>query len=283
MLLKHALTALTLACTTLSAAVLPANGLAALESQNDLKILTGLIKKDPYLVNLYKTTKDVTIVAAIDSSFPIKDINDPLYSRDFVRLIAVALLIEGIYPSSAVTTDPKYPSTKQDDPNYAKTSRGKVPARLQTKNGKDTVKYNYVTSDFVQNVRSFLPNFIRPPQSLLTFVLDGRISSPPIIAQLTAHSTGYPLRPRRPAQALRPHKPPRFNLRHRPTQIFQQLRSRQSLVPRPANPTRQPSRHHRLHCHERRLGRPIALPARQPEHPVSEILRLARCILPEHV
>ena len=122
-----------------SAVVFP-NALSLLEAQPDLSLITALVKRDPELVNLYLTVKNVTIVAAIDSSFTSIDPNNLIYSnRAAVRAILQDIVIRGIIPTSRITTTPIYPSTELSDARFVDTSRGRAASKLVEVDGKKTV------------------------------------------------------------------------------------------------------------------------------------------------
>ena len=121
-------------------AVASLNALALLEKQSDLTLVTALVKRDPVLVKLYSTVQNATIVAAVDSSFTSIDPNNIIYSnRDSVRAIVQDIVIRGLHPTSAITTDPIYPSTYLSNPRYVFTSRGRAVAKLVEVAGKKTV------------------------------------------------------------------------------------------------------------------------------------------------
>ena len=123
-----------------ASAVAPSNALALLEAQSDLTLITALVKRDPELVKLYSTVKNATIVAAVDSSFPIMDPNSVRYSnRSLIRVILQDIVIRGVYPTSAITKNPIYPSTFSTNPRYVDISRGSVTSKLVELNGEKTV------------------------------------------------------------------------------------------------------------------------------------------------
>lgn len=141
-------------------AAIPSNALALLEQQKDLKIITSLIKRDPVLTKLYKEVKDVTITAAVDSSFPdFKDINTPPFNDlGLVRAIQQYIVLEGLYPTSSITTKAKYVSTKLTNSSYVNISRGKQVGKLVEENGKKTVTLGLdLTANIIQGVRQNSP------------------------------------------------------------------------------------------------------------------------------
>ncbi|KAL9044848.1 MAG: hypothetical protein Q9214_002044 [Letrouitia sp. 1 TL-2023] len=97
----------TLSIFSYAAVVKPPNALALLESQDDLTIITTLIKKDPVLIRLYRTAKDITVVAPTDQSFKTLlntssiDLDGPLFPKDLVRAVEQNLILEGRYPLSS--------------------------------------------------------------------------------------------------------------------------------------------------------------------------------------
>ncbi|KAG7005398.1 hypothetical protein G7Y79_00020g049260 [Physcia stellaris] len=125
-------------CTTTSVA--PRNALALIEAQPDLTLIAALIKRDPELVKLYSTAKDVTIVAAPDSTFTTTDPNNVIYAdRAGVRAILQDIVIKGLVPTSRITKKPIYFSTELTDPRFVDTSRGSAVAKFVEIAGKKTV------------------------------------------------------------------------------------------------------------------------------------------------
>lgn len=123
-----------------ASAAASSNALALLEAQSDLTLITALVKRDPELGKLYSTVKNATIVAAVDSSFPIMDPNSVRYSnRSSIRAILQNIVIRGLYPTSAIIKDPIYSSTFLTNPRYVDTSRGRATSKLVEINGKKTV------------------------------------------------------------------------------------------------------------------------------------------------
>ena len=123
-----------------TSAVVFSNALALIEAQSDLTLIAALIRRDPELVKLYSTVKNATVVAAVDSSFSIIDPNNIIYSnKAAIRAILQDTVIRGLHPTSAITTDPIYPSTKLSDPRFVDTSRGRAVAKLVEIDGKKTV------------------------------------------------------------------------------------------------------------------------------------------------
>lgn len=116
------------------------NALALIESQSDLTLIASLIRRDPELVKLYSSVKDATVIVATDSSFPTTNTSAIVYSnRACIRAILQATVIEGQYPTGAITTDPVYANTKLSNPRFVDTSRGRAVAKLVEINGKKTV------------------------------------------------------------------------------------------------------------------------------------------------
>ena len=138
-----------------TSAVASQNALTLIEAQSDLTLIAALIKRDPVLVELYSTATDVTIVAAVDSSFTSTDPNNPIYSnRAAVRAILQDIVIRGLYPTSAITKNPIYPSTELTNPRFVDTSRGRAASKLVEINGKKTVDVGSGTrANIVQGVR----------------------------------------------------------------------------------------------------------------------------------
>lgn len=123
-----------------TSAVAALNALTLIEAQPDLTLIAALIRRDPELVKLYSTVKNVTIVAAIDSSFTIIDPNNIAYSnRAAVRAILQDIVIRGVIPTSGITTEPIYPSTKLTDARFVDTSRGRAASKLVEVDGQKTV------------------------------------------------------------------------------------------------------------------------------------------------
>ena len=116
------------------------NALALLAAQKDTTLITALVKRDPELVRLYSTVQNATIVAAVDSSFTTIDPNSLIYSnRDSIRAILRNLVIEGVYPTKAISKKPIYANTKLVNPRFVFTSRGSAVAKLVEVAGKKTV------------------------------------------------------------------------------------------------------------------------------------------------
>ncbi|KAI4211984.1 MAG: hypothetical protein LQ351_005324 [Letrouitia transgressa] len=141
-------------------AAVPPNALALLEQQQDLKIITSSIKRDPVLTKLYEEAKDVTIFLAVDSSFPdFKDINTPPFNDlGLVRAILQYTVLEGVYPTSSITTKAKYLSTKLTNSSYVNISRGKQVGKLVEENGKKSVTLGSdLTGNIIQGVRQNSP------------------------------------------------------------------------------------------------------------------------------
>ncbi|KAL9045676.1 MAG: hypothetical protein Q9214_001319 [Letrouitia sp. 1 TL-2023] len=139
-------------------AAVPPNALALLEQQKDVTIITSLIKRDPVLTKLYKEVKDVTITTAVDSAFiGFKDINTPPFNDlGTVRAILQYIVLEGLYPTSSITTKAKYVSTKLTNSSYVNISRGKQVGRLVEENGKKTVTLGLdLTSNIIQGNLKF--------------------------------------------------------------------------------------------------------------------------------
>ena len=123
-----------------TSAVTYKNALALIEAQPDLTLIAALIKRDPVLVKLYSTAKNVTIVTAVDSSFTSTDPNNLIYSnRAAVRAVLQDIVIRGLHPTSGITKKPIYPSTELTDPRFVDTSRGRAVSKLVEINGKKTV------------------------------------------------------------------------------------------------------------------------------------------------
>ena len=129
----------------------PGSSLELIESQKDLTLVAGLIRNHPDLVALYSKVKNVTIFLPPDSTFTEKDPNSSLYTTnaESTKSILKAVIVEGLYPASAITTVPRYLNTKLTSPKYVDTSRGKAVAKLVETNGKKTVDIGVDTSSYV--------------------------------------------------------------------------------------------------------------------------------------
>ncbi|KAL9595332.1 MAG: hypothetical protein Q9219_006509 [cf. Caloplaca sp. 3 TL-2023] len=107
------------------------NALALINAQPDLTIIATLINRDPELINLYQSVKDVTIFTAPDDTFPNKDLNVPPFTdKPFARAVLRQIIVEGIHPTSEFTAKPKYYKSKLTDPDYVNLSLGAAVARL---------------------------------------------------------------------------------------------------------------------------------------------------------
>lgn len=116
------------------------NALALIESQSDLTLFARLVRRDPELVKLYSSAKDVTIVAAVDSPFPDAETSAIIYSnKAYIRGVLQDTVIEGQYPTKAITTSPIYANTKLSNPRFVNTLRGRAVAKLIERDGKKTV------------------------------------------------------------------------------------------------------------------------------------------------
>ena len=142
-------------CATTSVA--PRNALALIEAQPDLTLIAALIRRDPELVKLYSTAKDVTIVAAPDSTFTTTDPNNPIYAdRAGVRAVLQDIVIKGLVPTSRITKIPIYFSTELTDPRFVDTSRGSAVAKFVEIAGKKTVDVGAgVRANITQGVMRF--------------------------------------------------------------------------------------------------------------------------------
>ena len=140
-----------------ASAVASINALELIKSQNDLTLIAALVRRDPELVKLYSTVKNATIVAAVDSSFISIDPNNIIYSdRAAVRAILQDVIIRGLYPTSAITTDPIYPSTFLSNVRFVDTSRGRAASKLVEIDGKKTVDVGAgFRANITQGVRRF--------------------------------------------------------------------------------------------------------------------------------
>ena len=138
-----------------TSAVASQSALALIEAQPDLKLIAALIRRDQELVKLYSTVKNATIVAAVDSSFTSTDPNNLIYSnRAAVRAILQDIVIRGLHPTSAITTNPIYPSTELSDPRFVDTSRGRAASKLVEIDGKKTVDVGAGTrANIIRGVR----------------------------------------------------------------------------------------------------------------------------------
>lgn len=136
------------------------NALALIESQGDMTLIAQLIRRDPDLVELYSSVKNVTVVAAVDSSFSTINTSSPLFANTtFVRDNLQNIVIEGQYPTNTITTNPIYANTKMSDPFYANTSRGRAVAKLNEVDGKNRVElgtgtFANITQGVCQNSHS---------------------------------------------------------------------------------------------------------------------------------
>lgn len=116
------------------------NALALIEAQPDLTLIAALIRRDPELVKLYSTAKDVTIVAAVDSSFTTTDPNNLIFAdRAGVRAVLQDIVIRSLVPTSRITKIPIYFSTELTDPRFVDTSRGSAVSKFVEVDGKKTV------------------------------------------------------------------------------------------------------------------------------------------------
>ena len=108
-----------------------------LKSQDDLTIIARLIERDSELKGFYESLRDVTIFAAIDSSFgTTNDIGKPPFTDvPFVRTILRQIVAEGTHPTSTFTDVPQYYSSKLTEPAYVNLSRGKAVIRVVRLNG----------------------------------------------------------------------------------------------------------------------------------------------------
>ena len=142
--------------------VMPAtnNALALIESQSDLTLVAGLIRRDPVLVQLYSSVTNATLVTAVDSSFPTTNTSALLYAnREFLRAVLQGVVIEGQYPTTDITTDPIYANTMLRDPRYINTTRDHAVAKLVELDGKKTV-------DIGTGTRANITTGVRSPEDM---------------------------------------------------------------------------------------------------------------------
>lgn len=154
-----------------AAASLPPTAIALLEQRSDLTIITSLVKRDPFLTHLYSTVTNVTILAAVDAGFEgFSDITvGPLNDRGLVRNILQYIILEGEYPTSAITTTATYAPTKLTNTSYVNVSSGKQSIRLveEQGGGKKTVATGQGSVvDIKDGVCSLIPSYL-PTCSIL--------------------------------------------------------------------------------------------------------------------
>ncbi|KAL8791779.1 MAG: hypothetical protein Q9195_005655 [Heterodermia aff. obscurata] len=169
-----------------TSAVASRNALALIEAQPDLKLIGKLIRRDPELVKLYSTAKNATVVVAIDSSFPITDPNNIIYSNRAANRAALQdSVIRGLHPTSRITTKPIYPSTELTDARFVDTTRGRAASKLVEIDGRKNVdtgagtRANITQGNlrFTGGILHKLNHFLDPPASFFSIAARLNITS----------------------------------------------------------------------------------------------------------
>ena len=146
------------------------NALALIEAQSDITIIATLIRRDPELVEFFQSVKDVTFFAALDSTFPVRDLNVPPFTnKTFVNAILKQLTLEGIHPTSDFISRPQYLNSKLTDSAFVNLSRGSAVGRLVKLNGKNNFRAaggtsgNVIDSGAVRYTHILLPSYLPEP------------------------------------------------------------------------------------------------------------------------
>ncbi|KAL8867816.1 MAG: hypothetical protein Q9174_005415 [Haloplaca sp. 1 TL-2023] len=107
------------------------NALALIEAQDDLTLIATLINRQPDLVTLFSTVKNVTIFAAPDYTFPNRDLDVPPFTNTtFVNAVLRQVVLEGIHPTRDFQPQPQYFKSKLTDPEYVNLSGGAAVGRI---------------------------------------------------------------------------------------------------------------------------------------------------------
>ncbi|KAL8952255.1 MAG: hypothetical protein Q9222_001819 [Ikaeria aurantiellina] len=107
------------------------NALALLEAQGDVTIITTLVRRDPELVDLLSSAKNITFFAAPDYTFGAVDLNAPPFTnKTFANAVIKQLTLDGSHPTSDFTTQPQYFNSRLTDRAYVNLSRGAAVGRL---------------------------------------------------------------------------------------------------------------------------------------------------------